>query len=76
MIVFTLMFGVLPRLHRLEVIGTLSLLLMTYLSVVGYTLGDKGLKSEICWRSEKLIEKQTGRKIKVLQFDHDGEYKN
>ena len=39
---------VLLRPHRLEDIDTLSLLLMIYLSVVGYTLWDKDLKSEIC----------------------------
>jgi len=38
LIVITLMFGVLPRLYHLEVISTLSLLLMIYLDIVGYIL--------------------------------------
>ena len=36
LIVFTLVFGDLPRLYRLKVIGTLSLLLIIYLGIVGY----------------------------------------
>ena len=36
LIVFTQVFGDLLRLHRLEVIGTLSLLLIIYLGIVGY----------------------------------------
>ena len=36
LIVFTLVFGDLSRLHRLEIIGTLSLLLIIYLGIVGY----------------------------------------
>ena len=36
LIVFTLVFGDLPRMHHLEVIGTLSLLLIIYLCIVGY----------------------------------------
>ena len=38
LIEFTLTFGVLPRLHCLKIIDTPSLLLMIYLSIVGYTL--------------------------------------
>ena len=38
LIVFTLIFGVLPRLHCLEVIGALSRLLMLHLDDVRYTL--------------------------------------
>ena len=38
LIVFTLIFGILPRLHCLETIGTLSRLLIIYLSDVGYIL--------------------------------------
>jgi len=38
LIVFTLMFMVLSKLHRLDAIGTLSLLLMIYLGVIRYAL--------------------------------------
>ena len=33
---FTLVFGDLPKLYHLEVIGTLSLLLIIYLGIIGY----------------------------------------
>jgi len=37
LIMFTLIFGVLPRLYRLAAIGALSFLLMIYLDIMGYT---------------------------------------
>jgi len=45
LIVFTLMFEVLLILHHLKAIGTLSLLLMIVLSIDGYILWDRDLKS-------------------------------
>jgi len=44
LIVFTLVFRDLPRLHRLEVIVILSLLLIIYLGIVRYIPWDKYLK--------------------------------
>ena len=38
LIVFTLMLEVLSRLHLFEPVSTLSLLLMIYLGIIGYTL--------------------------------------
>jgi len=54
LIIFTLMLGVLPRLHHLDAIDTLSSLLMIYLGNVGYTLWDKKLRSNICWWSGRI----------------------
>jgi len=63
----------LRRLHHLEAIGTLSLLLMissrrcwVYPVIQRFEVLNLFVK----WRN--LIEKQVGRKIKVLQFDHVG----
>jgi len=61
----------------LEVIGTLSLLLIIYLGIVGYIpmrQRFKALGMLVKWKD--MMEKQTDRKIKELQIENVGSYKN
>ena len=70
---FLYTFGDRPRLHQLEIIGTLSLLLMISLGIVRYTLLDKGLKSYICswsgrtWWRNRLEERSKCSNLLMLE---------
>ena len=75
LIVFMLMFGVFSRLHRLEGIGTLSFLLMVHLGIVG-SMRQRFEILDLFMKWKKLMEKQSSRRIDVLQFDHVREYKD
>ena len=68
------MFGDLLRLYRLEVICTLSLLLIIYLGIDPMSQRFEALG--ILVKYKDIMEKQTGRKIKELQIGNVERYKN